>query len=477
MKSVFNRFSQGNAWRRGISALVAMVLLAVLVGSMAAVFALARHGKSAANQSKRQSTPAISATALPPDPAPTPGIYIISAKTFYSDQVSKLDPQTRQPIWTQPVDAMGAALGGGEDPYIYIDPWTTAIVVYGNTLYVASGDSTTSLYNNYIYAIDATTGAIQWKVKVNSGSAIVSTPWGGGNGYDLGALSTPTIAHGMLYVAGRDGKLYALDAATGAPLWTYDAHTTTLVHGTLSDANQMIVDQGVVYGAVHNVLYALDARTGKPVWTKQIADTQLFNAPQIVDGVLYLSSRAESQNTWPEPLNSFIYAYASKDGRPLWQHAVDSWVLAAPTVVNGVVYFGCYDYNLYALKASDGAQLWRYNTGGEIFEQPLVADGIVYIDEQGTLTPGSNSPPSNDSTRMFAIHGSSGRLVWQKTIENLTSLEQVVDGTIYVGVWPGQLYALSVKDGSVLWHQHYGSTLIDKTGTESEMPPVVTVIG
>ncbi len=469
MKLSYKAFSQGSAWRRGFSAVAAVLVLAVLVGSMMAVFALVGHGKNTANlgQPKNPSSTWVTAVAtVAPEPLPTPGIYIISEKTFYSAQVSRLDPQTRKPLWTQPVGATGPALSSGSDPFATIS--TPTIVVYGNTLYVVSGDSNLSAYNNYVYAIDATSGVVRWK-KLVSHDSFTASQYGGP--YDLGVLSQPTIAQGMLYVAARDGKLYALDAATGVQRWVYDAHASTFANGFLSDANPVIVAQGIVYGAIHNVLYALDARSGKPLWIRQIAVAQLFNAPTLVNGVLYLSSREASSGADPRPQASAIYAYASKDGQRLWQHPLSKWVLAAPTVANGVVYFGSYDRNLYALKASDGSELWRYDTGGEISEQPLVENGVVYIDELG-----AQEGISSDATVLFAINTVNGKLVWKRPVANMLSLEQVNDGVIYVGIWPGQLAALSARNGATLWQQHYGARLIDKTGTESEMPPVVTVI-
>ena len=58
-----------------------------------------------------------------------------------------------------------------------------------------------------------------------------TTPIGGNPAFGLGPTTTgPAVAGGRVFVGGpRDGKLYALDAATGAVLWS-DAtasHTTT----------------------------------------------------------------------------------------------------------------------------------------------------------------------------------------------------------------------------------------------------------
>jgi len=34
-------------------------------------------------------------------------------------------------------------------------------------------------------------------------------------------FSSPTVAHGLVYVGSRDNKLYALDAFTGIERWSY----------------------------------------------------------------------------------------------------------------------------------------------------------------------------------------------------------------------------------------------------------------
>lgn len=78
----------------------------------------------------------------------------------------------------------------------------------------------------------------------------------------------PVVAHGVLYAASPKLRVFALDAATGAPLWSFhpdpDATrpTRTRVRGL------MYWERGGerrIYFAARHWLYALDARTGTPV--------------------------------------------------------------------------------------------------------------------------------------------------------------------------------------------------------------------
>ena len=198
---------------------------------------------------------------------------------------------------------------------------------------------------------------------------------------------------------------------------------------------------------------------------------QFLNGPVIANGTLFLTAANEPEGATSQPPIGAVYAYATKNGKLLWQRQMSIWILASPTVVNNVIYVGAYDGKLYALKASNGSERWRYATGGEIYDQPLVANGVVYVDELG-----NTGGISSDSTLLFAINADNGSLVWKQPVTNMLSLEQVQDGVIYAGVFPGQLAALNVTDGSVLWQQHYGPVLHDKYNNEAEMPVIVTVI-
>lgn len=72
MQPMFNRFSQGGTWRRAFGTLAAVIVLALLVGSMIAVFTLARSGKNP-SASSPSVTGAGSTSTNTVQPTPTPG--------------------------------------------------------------------------------------------------------------------------------------------------------------------------------------------------------------------------------------------------------------------------------------------------------------------------------------------------------------------------------------------------------------------
>ncbi len=70
----------------------------------------------------------------------------------------------------------------------------------------------------------------------------------------LNVFSSPAVANEVVYVGSEDGHLYALNAKTGAKLWSY---ATNFVDSSPAVAN------GVVYfGSTDDNVYALNASTG-----------------------------------------------------------------------------------------------------------------------------------------------------------------------------------------------------------------------
>jgi outer membrane protein assembly factor BamB len=451
----------GHVWRR-LSVIAASLLLVVLVGSMAALFTRAHQSKlpSPANNHPTVATE-------PPDPAPARGLYLFIGSDSGA-QISKLDPQTRQTLWTK--DA-----GSAEGP----------LVVYGNTLYALDSTGDYPNETNGIAAFSAQDGTLLWHSYFSQDNSF-HAPNGSGP-YDLGMFTQPTVTGGIVYTLARDGKLYALDAKTGRQLWNYTASATVLIQDPVTFPDGKIVYNygigqmgpvtvvnGVVYGAIHNALFAVDAKTGKQLWSNKIDEVLFFNSPVSVNGVLYLSSQEESHGHSGQSQQGYVYAYHPQNGSVIWRHTVGNWVLTPPTVVGGVVYFGSYDDHLYALKASDGSQLWSHDLGGHIFDQPFFYDGTIIVGELGN--GGEDTGSATVGPALFALNATSGAQVWREDMsKDGYELQDVQDGQIYLGVFPGALTILSTRDGSQIWSQVYNQQK-DKYGNNVGAPPIITLV-
>ena len=74
-------------------------------------------------------------------------------------------------------------------------------------------------------------------------------------------FSSPAVANGVVYVGSHDKSVYALNASTGALLWS------SAYGGAI--ASSPAVANGLVYvGLFNGGLHALDASTGAKVWRR-----------------------------------------------------------------------------------------------------------------------------------------------------------------------------------------------------------------
>src|SRR5207248_2567845 len=126
------------------------------------------------------------------------------------------------------------------------------------------------------------------------------------------------------------------------------------------------VANGVVYiGSADSNLYALNAKTGAKIWSFSGSPGPVNSSPTVVNGIVYSTSGYN------------LYALNATTGAKLWSFTAEGVVDDSPTVANGVVFFGSDDFYVHAIAASNGTELWRFQTNGYLYSTPAVAKGIV----------------------------------------------------------------------------------------------------
>ena len=118
-----------------------------------------------------------------------------------------------------------------------------------------------------IESLDAAGGKPAWKWTA-------PTDYRDSFGMDEGPRATPTIAEGRVFAHGADGMLFALDAASGKLLWSFDSRAeTNSPQGFFGRAcSPLVLGDRVIFtpggtrlGKPAGVV-ALDAATGKLIW-------------------------------------------------------------------------------------------------------------------------------------------------------------------------------------------------------------------
>ena len=148
--------------------------------------------------------------------------------------------------------------------------------------------------------------------------------------YDMkttrGQEATPIVIDGTMFTSGIWGRVYAVDARTGKELWTYDpAVPGRAARNACCDIvnRGVAVWKGVVYVAsVDGRLHALAAKTGKPLWVVDtIVDHGLpyasTGAPAIAKDVVVIGNAGADMEHGG--VRGYVSAYDLKSGAFKWR--------------------------------------------------------------------------------------------------------------------------------------------------------------
>ena len=139
-----------------------------------------------------------------------------------------------------------------------------------------------------------------------------------------GIQSFPLVADGVLYYTSSSGQVWALDGATGAVIWRYQAKIDTeRSEGTFYNPYNrgLALGYGKVYiGTTDGRMIALDAKTGKVAWDSMILSVEKGNkgftgAPLIVKDKVIIGANGGELSGCCGP----IFAVNAQSGEVAWQ--------------------------------------------------------------------------------------------------------------------------------------------------------------
>lgn len=236
------------------------------------------------------------------------------------------------------------------------------------TLYAADGE-------HWLYAIDARTGRLRWRVQ--------------DNGVD--SMSSLALANHVLYFCAggpRDPALQAYSTTTGRLLWETRGHA----NGDNSPAvgNGIVVIENVLPYTVHGRGIIRDdiraySLSGRLLWHyltgpgPRPKPPTLFAAPPalIAGGVVYAGSLSSQR----------AYALQAQTGRLLWKTRLPGPTVASPVLWQGHVVFTTKTGDIVTLDARTGRVQGRLSLGGHFGPSyPVIVNGTLYVgNTDGTL--------------------------------------------------------------------------------------------
>jgi outer membrane protein assembly factor BamB len=279
------------------------------------------------------------------------------------------------------------------------------------------------------------------------------------------------IAGGKVFVTTVTG-LHALDASTGATLWST---------GDIGTNPASAYDAGRVFVINRNgLLRAFDASTGTQVWTRQLSGQAFTSAPTAVGGTVYITG-------YPT-----LYAVSEQDGTIRWSVPNAGGDSSSPAVSSNGVYVAFSCNNTWGLSPTNGSVLWHYSTDcfGGGGRTPVLYAGRLYDRAGDDLVIHSTAgvpvatfasveaPAFNGSTGYFKTGTTleardiiSGTLKWSFTGDGtLSSAPIVVNGHVYVGSTSGKLYALNESTGANVWTGNVGASVLAPDEQSSSAP-------
>lgn len=277
---------------------------------------------------------------------------------------------------------------------------------------------------------------------------------------------SPTVSGDLVIAADRVGRVSAFNRETGARQWQVDlrallggnsgsfltAGDNLRISGGLSSNNQH-----VVFGTERGVLVALKVSDGSLVWLTTVRG-EILAAPAIADGKVVIKTAAGD-----------VIGFEEASGERVWSVATEVPALSlrgtsAPTIANGGALFGTGNGKLSVAVLDNGLQAWEARLAvpkgatelqrlSDSDSTPLVLGNFVYsIAFNGQLT---------------AVELSTGRVVWAREYSSYQNIA-IASGRIFVADVNDSVYGIELSGGIEQWSN------TDLTGRRITAPAVLS---
>jgi quinohemoprotein ethanol dehydrogenase len=206
---------------------------------------------------------------------------------------------------------------------------------------------------------------------------------------DVGLTSTPLVIDGTLYFVGSMNRVRAVDAVAGRLIWEFDPEVAKEIAGRrqvgMMHNRGISFSKGKIFTATWDGrLIALDAKNGRPIWTTRTfpANEALYltGAPKAFkDKVLIGNGGTEAG-----PTRGYVTAYDAETGRQAWKFFI----------VPGNPADGFEDEAMAMAAKTWTGEWWKHGGGGNVWH------GFTYDAELDTLYIGTgNGAPWNRKIR------------------------------------------------------------------------------
>ena len=203
------------------------------------------------------------------------------------------------------------------------------------------------------------------------------------------ARAQPTIAGGRLFVGSQSGLVYALDAASGCTIWTFQAQAAVRSAITVGPRGS---GAAAYFGDGKANAYAVDAATGALLWTRNLdphASARVTGAPALYQGRLYvpIASGEEGQGNNPKyeccTFRGSLVALDAAGGALVWKtFTIATEAKPIGKNASGTTRWGPSGAGIWSSPTIDPKRRVLYAATGNMYTEPQqgTSDAIMALD-------------------------------------------------------------------------------------------------
>jgi polyvinyl alcohol dehydrogenase (cytochrome) len=217
------------------------------------------------------------------------------------------------------------------------------------------------------------------------------------------AWAQPTVVGGRLFVGSQNGTVYSLDARSGCVAWIYEAHGGVRGSIVVGPRPGRAGTLNAYFSDQKGYAYAVDAASGEPVWSVRVDDhplVRLTGSPALYRNRLYVPTSSYEEVGKSPTYNccTFRGAVVALDiatGKTIWR----AYPIAEEPKLMG--------------RRPDGGESWG-PSGGAIWSTPTIDPRrrAIYVGVGNTYS--GKTQPATDAIVAFDLE--TGKLRWAQQV-------------------------------------------------------------
>ncbi|NQZ82163.1 MAG: outer membrane protein assembly factor BamB [Colwellia sp.] len=259
----------------------------------------------------------------------------------------------------------------------------------------------------------------------------------------------PIVAYDKVYSTSRNGDTLAFDLETGKQVWKVDLSNIDNGRSFFDSSKPALISGGPVaginkifLGSENGEVFALDAENGSLSWQGKVKG-EIIAAPGIDSGILVVNSAS-----------GIMKAFNATNGEELWSIEQDIPALtlrgiSSPAVASGGVIVGSADGSVSVYLLDSGQQGWSAEVGEATGSTEL--ERVIDIDSP-PLVFGDKVYIVSARGNLIALDLRSGRVLWKRQYSSYRELA-ISGNNIYLTDVKGHVYAIDRLNGLEKWSQ------------------------